>query len=90
MEEYEYQNGPEVTDPYRPPVGATPSDDIELIIKRRYKLPAVNRGVCLCQVEVNAANRTHRKIQLIVRDMFLRPTIEIRADQALNVRARQT
>ena len=40
--------------------------------------------------EVDAANRTHRKIQLIVRDKFLRPTIEIRADQALNVKARQT
>jgi hypothetical protein len=50
MEEYEYQNGPDVTDPYRPPVGATPSDDIELIIKRHYELPAVNRGVCLCEV----------------------------------------
>jgi len=27
-----------------------PSDDIELIIKCRDKLPAVNRGVCLCEV----------------------------------------
>jgi len=38
------------TNPYRRPVGAMPSDDIELIIKCRDKLPAVNRGVCLCEV----------------------------------------
>ena len=36
---------PGATDPYRPPVGAIPSYDIELVIKSREELPARSRGL---------------------------------------------
>ena len=31
------------TDPYRPPVGATPSDDVPLVVKSTDELPAGSR-----------------------------------------------
>jgi hypothetical protein len=34
------KNAPAVTDPYRPRIGATPSDDIELVVKGHEELPA--------------------------------------------------
>ena len=34
------KNAPTVTDPYRPRIGATPSNDIELVVKGRDELPA--------------------------------------------------
>jgi hypothetical protein len=33
------------TDPYRPPVGATPSDDVPLIVKSTEELPAGSMGL---------------------------------------------
>jgi hypothetical protein len=35
---------PVITDPYRPPVGATPSDDIQLEVKSRQVFPT-GRGM---------------------------------------------
>ena len=34
------KNAPAVTDPYRPRIGATPLDDIELVVKGYEELPA--------------------------------------------------
>ena len=39
----EGQRGPTVTNPYRPSIGATPSDDIEFVVKGHEELPAGSR-----------------------------------------------
>ena len=41
----EGRKGPTVTNPYRPSIGATPSDYVEFVAKGREELPAGRRGL---------------------------------------------
>jgi hypothetical protein len=51
---------PAVTDPCRPSVGTTPSDDVELVVKCCEVLPTVSGCGSTEAREVDAAKQTHR------------------------------
>ena len=71
------KGAPAVTDPYRPPAGAPPSDDIELVAKRREILPTVN-----------ASESTNRDIDAVKRAQQVDTTC--RMIEALEHHCRET
>ena len=58
---------PDITDPYGSPVGAIPSDDIELVTKGHEEPPAVSDEFIYVRRKVEVAKRTHRKMPFTVR-----------------------
>jgi hypothetical protein len=55
------------TDPYRPPIRATPSDDTELVVEGCEELPTESRGGSLREREVDATKQTHIKMPSVIR-----------------------